>query len=207
MCTETIALATARTELLTSLTFDLANPTQFAGYTLSGVSLQFGGIAANSGTVSNTGTGGSVTGVGSSTVNFTFKTFDALNTALSSLSPFAVTVTSPSVGPFGPGTSGPFSGGPTTGLAAVLTGGSLPGLGFFSGPGTETVAVTTVTSQGVLYGGSGGQAASTINTVAAPEVIVDYTYTKTVTTVPEPMTAALFGSALFGLGFIRRRFS
>lgn len=90
----------------------------------------------------------------------------------------------------------------THSATSVLTG----PLSTFSqaGGGTQGLAFATKTTDSLS--GGGGLIAFNITTNAEATLAVTYTYSPPVIRVPEPITAALFGTALLGLGFVRRRF-
>jgi hypothetical protein len=189
-----------------NLLIDQANPNLYSGYNLTGLTLNFSGEAAITGVVTNSGSSGNVTGTGGSTTTFTYSTTAsvALNTALSSISLLNPLTSGPII--VGPSSSTPFAV-PVSGSTSTFVGATSYAsfLSTFEGGSTVTVTVSASASGGVI-GSGGGNLGGSVNTSAAGDVVVLYTYTPIVTTVPEPMTAALFGSALLGLGFIRRRF-
>jgi hypothetical protein len=75
-------------------------------------------------------------------------------------------------------------------------------LGSYSGGGTWTLTGKTFSNTG--FGGGGGNITLNQTTQAMVEAEVDYTYT-TPSGTPEPTTMVLFGSALVGLGLLRKR--
>lgn len=70
--------------------------------------------------------------------------------------------------------------------------------------GAGTFAITGSTFSQTTVGGGGNNIAAAITTVGRFAAEIDYVYTPFSAT-PEPTTMVLFGSALVGLGFLRRR--
>jgi hypothetical protein len=77
--------------------------------------------------------------------------------------------------------------------------------GLYTGAGGFFNLSGTTKSQSA-FGGGGGNINVTQSTSARFEAEVDYTYTPAVvSSTPEPTTMILFGSALVGLGFLRKK--
>ncbi len=89
-----------------------------------------------------------------------------------------------------------------TGVEKIVGAGQIAS--YIGAGGTFTLSSATKAQLGLS--GGGGNLIVTQATKARFEVEVDYTYTPTVTSAtPEPTTMILFGSALVGLGFMRRK--
>lgn len=103
---------------------------------------------------------------------------------------------------------GGLSGITRTGLAASLANSatlmSPTDIALFSGAGTLSLPVTAA---GASNGSGAGNLITQFATKAGASVAVTYDYTDTPppTSTPEPATYTLFGSALLGLGFLRKR--
>jgi hypothetical protein len=98
--------------------------------------------------------------------------------------------------PGGGGTApfGPFTQTDTENLVATL--------GLLQAPGGGNYAISLSTITGTTFSGGGGNIASSFSTQAGLQIDVEYTYT---TGVPEPMSIALFGVGLAGLGYVSRK--
>ena len=68
--------------------------------------------------------------------------------------------------------------------------------------GTFTLGFTTTTNQSFIGGGGNGQDSQATQAFATIQVLYDYTVPSS---TPEPTTMVLFGSALVGLGVLRKR--
>lgn len=198
-CSQVVTVALTKTEWSNvSFILHLFDPTTYGPMT--GMSLTVSGainFGPNSTITNNSATSQTFTYKETTAFSFT-STNGALQTALSTLSPAPTATDSQSV----------------TGLAssATFTLSTTPGVAFstsLSGPiidfeqaggGTSTVLADTLTSQTTT--GGGGNVVSSVTTSATLTLSYVYYYG---TTVPEPLSAAVLGSGLLGLGMLRRR--
>ncbi len=102
----------------------------------------------------------------------------------------------------GVGASAPFGPSFATGQAMPMFT-NAGDLAAFTGVGTFSIGLDTLSGQSIL--GGGGNITAAINTEASATLTVEYDYTTTPVGVSEPATLAMGGLALLGMVALRRR--